>query len=306
MRRSPSRSLSSARSLTALPSAGQLALSPLGADPRVEITLSLLTPYLRSWRRSTSAVRASCDGRRRPVRELERAAAHSGRDAAAGHLLQGLAGPFLEGFVFLAAGMQTRTLLDRIEADLLHVLDVHHPHHRARRDRRALRLVVYVGLLPRWLSPPLARRDLASAAGSGPFSGISRRARRGFAGGGACAPLTTPDGAHFRDRDLVLFITFGVIITTCRAGLVFRRRRLALLGKRCGRRTAARARGGNCRTVEALEVAQGRPGKRAADRRVSTRRWRSCGPATIIEPSAAGKLRTAKRPRRWLRNYAWI
>ena len=59
-------------------------------DPRVEITLSLLDA-LRGIPGAAASRRIgrSGDGSRRPVRELERAAAYSGGDAAARHLLLG-------------------------------------------------------------------------------------------------------------------------------------------------------------------------------------------------------------------------
>src|SRR5262249_17418634 len=55
------------------------------------------------------------DHSRRIVRELERATAHSGRYAAARNLFWDLLVYLLEGLVFLATGLQIRTVLDRLD-----------------------------------------------------------------------------------------------------------------------------------------------------------------------------------------------
>jgi NhaP-type Na+/H+ or K+/H+ antiporter len=121
---------------------------------------------------------------------------------------------FLEGFVFLVTGMQTRTLLNRMDAGLLHGL--------------ALTILVTVVViivtrfiwiyptiyLPRWLSPSLARRD--------PLPPWQWTVFLGFVGirgvvslaAALAIPLTTAAGAPFPDRDLILFVTFGVIVVT--------------------------------------------------------------------------------------------
>ena len=129
-------------------------------DPRVEITLSLMTPYIAYW-----------------VPE------HLGGSGVLATVAAGLyvswRGPLLipsatrlqgiffwdliiyliEGFVFLVVGLQARTLLGRIEAYSLRDLAV------------AVALVTVIVIvarfvwvfpavyLPRWLSPSLARRD---------------------------------------------------------------------------------------------------------------------------------------------------
>jgi CPA1 family monovalent cation:H+ antiporter len=68
--------------------------------------------------------------------------------------------------------------------------------------------------LPRWLSPALARRDPQP-----PWQWIFLLAFVGVRGvvslGAALAiPLTTAAGAPFPRRDLILFVTFGVIVVT--------------------------------------------------------------------------------------------
>jgi monovalent cation/hydrogen antiporter len=120
----------------------------------------------------------------------------------------------LEGFVFLATGMQMRTVLDRTDLVML-------------RDLPFTILIVIVVIvaarfiwafpsvyLPRWLIPSLARRDPAPPwqwAFLLGFLGV-----RGVVSLAAALalPLTTLTAASFPDRDLILFITFGVIIVT--------------------------------------------------------------------------------------------
>jgi CPA1 family monovalent cation:H+ antiporter len=69
-------------------------------------------------------------------------------------------------------------------------------------------------LLPRWLSPSLARRD--------PLPPWRWLFFLGFVGvrgvvslaAALAIPLSTASGAPFPDRDLILFVTFGVIVVT--------------------------------------------------------------------------------------------
>jgi monovalent cation/hydrogen antiporter len=137
-----------------------LRLRKWARDPRVEITLSLMTPYAAFW-----------------------LPAHLGGSGVLATIAAGLFvswnGPLLipaatrlqgiffwdllvyllEGFVFLVTGLQARTLLDRLDAVQLRELGL------------AVLLTVAVVIvarfiwvypaiyLPRWLSPSLARRD---------------------------------------------------------------------------------------------------------------------------------------------------
>ncbi len=184
-------------------------------DPRVEITLSLMTPYLAYW-----------------VPE------HFGGSGVLATVAAGLyvswKGPLLipsatrlqgiffwdliiyliEGFIFLIVGLQARTLLGRIEAysvsDLLTAV--------------ALTTVIVVlarfvwvypaVYLPRWLSPSLRKRDPAPPwqwAFLLSFVGI-----RGVVSLAAALaiPFLTTGGQVFPYRDLILFVTLGVIVVT--------------------------------------------------------------------------------------------
>jgi len=120
----------------------------------------------------------------------------------------------LEGMVFLVTGLQMRTLLDRTGTVLLYdsILAV------------LLTVAVVIAArfmwiypaayIPRWLSPSLARRDplppwqwLFSLAFVGVRGVVSLAAALAI-------PLTTEIGTPFPYRNLILFVTFGVIVVT--------------------------------------------------------------------------------------------
>src|ERR1700720_854855 len=184
-------------------------------DPRVEITLSLMTPYVAFL-----------------------VPAHLGGSGVLATVVTGLYvswnGPLLipaatrlqgiffwdllvylfEGLIFLVTGFQIRTLLDRpeiypLDASLLAVL---------------LTLVVIVAArfiwiypaayLPRWFSAAVARRDPLP-----PWQWLFFLAFVGVRGVVSLAaalaiPLTTLAGTPFPYRDLILFVTFGLIVVT--------------------------------------------------------------------------------------------
>jgi monovalent cation/hydrogen antiporter len=184
-------------------------------DPRVEITLSLLTPY------AAFLVPAHLGGS--GVLATVACGLYVSWNGPllipAATRLQGvffwdLFVYLLEGLIFLVTGMQSRTLLERTNSTLVHDLAL------------AVPLVVIVILLarmiwvypaayvPRWLSPSLKRRD--------PVPTWQFLFMLGFVGvrgvvslaAALAIPLVTAAGAAFPDRDLILFITFGVIIVT--------------------------------------------------------------------------------------------
>jgi CPA1 family monovalent cation:H+ antiporter len=241
-------------------------------DPRVEITLSLMTPY------AAFLVPASLGGS--GVLATVTAGLFVSWNGPllipAATRLQGiffwdLVIYLLEGLIFLATGLQIRTLLDRTDmfqlqpsflAVLLTVVAV-----------IVARFVwSYPAIyLPRWLSPSLARRDPTP-----PWQWVFFLAFVGVRGVVSLAaalaiPLSTQAGAPFPDRDLILFVTFGVIvITLIGQGLMLPMvvRRLGLTRHAADEREreqkaelAARA--------NALEVAQSRLEKLAAEGEVS-------------------------------------
>jgi CPA1 family monovalent cation:H+ antiporter len=191
-------------------------------DPRVEITLSLLTPYaafLVPQHLGGSGVLAA-------VAAGLYVSWNGPLLIPAATRLQGiffwdLVVYLLEGFVFLITGIELRVLLERADAVFLRDLGV------------AIPLIVAVlvvarfvwtfpaAYVPRWLSPALARRDPVP-----PWQWLFILAFVGVRGivslaAALAIPLTTVAGAPFPRRDLILFITFGVIVVTVVAeGLV--------------------------------------------------------------------------------------
>jgi monovalent cation/hydrogen antiporter len=184
-------------------------------DPRVEITMSLMTPY------AAFLIPAHLGG----SGVLATVAAglfvswNGPLLIPAETRLQGiffwdLVVYLLEGLVFLVTGLQIRTLLDR--ADMASLGDPLF-------DVMLIVAVVIVArviwvypaiYLPRWLSPSLARRDPLP-----PWQWVFFLAFVGVRGVVSLAaalaiPLTTQAGAPFPYRDLILFITFGLIVVT--------------------------------------------------------------------------------------------
>jgi Na+/H+ antiporter len=184
-------------------------------EPRVEITLSLMTPYLAFW-----------------------APAHLGGSGVLATVACGLYvswnGPLLissatrlqgiffwdllvyliEGLVFLVTGLQARALIDNGHAFSLTDLAV------------AIGLITLIVIIarfvwvfpatyiPRWVYPPLARRD-PSPPWQQPFLLAFTGVRGVVSLAAALAlPYALDNGAPFPHRDLILFVTFGVIIVT--------------------------------------------------------------------------------------------
>jgi len=192
-----------------------LRLRQWARDPRVEITLSLMTPYLAFW-----------------------APAHLGGSGVLATVACGLYvswnGPLLissatrlqgiffwdlivyliEGLVFLVTGLQTRTLIEQTHSFSIRDLAV----------ATALTTVIAIAArfiwvfpatyLPRWLIPAVARSD-PSPPWQGPFF-ISFTGVRGVVSLAAALaiPYALDNGQPFPHRELILFVTFGVIIIT--------------------------------------------------------------------------------------------
>src|SRR5882762_4308748 len=241
-------------------------------DPRAEITLSLLTPYaafLLPAHLGGSGVLAT-------VAAGLFVSWNGPLLIPAATRLQGiffwdLVVYLLEGIVFLVTGLQMRTLLDRtgmiplydsILAVLLTVGVV-----------IATRFIwIYVGAhIYRWLSPLLARRDavptwqwLFSLAFVGVRGVVSLAAALAI-------PRTTEVGALFPSRDLILFVTFGVIVVTLVGqGLLLPSvvRWLGLASHAADEHERERRAELTARS-EALKVAQRRLEQLAADREIS-------------------------------------
>ena len=184
-------------------------------DPRIEITLSILTPFLAYWPPEhlggsgvlatvTAGLYISWNGL-----HLISAATR----------LQGIFfWDFLiylvEGMVFLTTGLQARTLIARIGQ---------YPSSELAISAAVISAVVIVArfiwvfpavYLPRWLSRRIRRRDPAPPwqhAFVLSFTGV-----RGIVSLAAALaiPFVTATGAPFPGRELILFLTFSVILVT--------------------------------------------------------------------------------------------
>ena len=184
-------------------------------DPRVENTLSVVTPYLAYWPPEhlggsgvvatvVTGLYLSWNGPRLITSATR----------LQGVFFWGLFTYLIEGTVFLLTGLQARTLRDRIgdlqAADLIGAAVL-------------ISAVVIVArfvwvfpstYLPRWLVPSIARRD-PSPPWQAPFM-IGFTGIRGIVSLAAALaiPLTTASGEPFPHRDLILFLSFAVIVVT--------------------------------------------------------------------------------------------
>jgi CPA1 family monovalent cation:H+ antiporter len=184
-------------------------------DPRVEIALSLLTPYaafLLPQQLGGSGVLAT-------VAAGLYVSWNGPLLIPAATRLQGIFFwdfliYLLEGLIFLITGMQTRTLLDRMNGNLLYDLLI-----------AALVTIVVVLVtrfvwmfpavyLPRRLSRSLRRRDPAPPWQWTFFLGFVGVRGVVSLAAALAVPLTTVTGSPLPARDLILFVTFAVIVIT--------------------------------------------------------------------------------------------
>jgi Na+/H+ antiporter len=184
-------------------------------SPRVEITLSLMTPYIAYWipeHLGGSGVLAtvacglyvSWNG---PL--LIQSATR-----LQGIFFWDLIIYLIEGFVFLLTGLQARTLFEHVERfSIIEIVN-------ATALTTAIAIIarfVWVfpaTYVPRWLSPSLRKRDPAPRW-EVPFI-LSFFGVRGVVSLAAALaiPLLLESGDRFPNRDRILFVTFGVIIIT--------------------------------------------------------------------------------------------
>jgi monovalent cation/hydrogen antiporter len=184
-------------------------------DPRIEITLSILTPFLAYWPPEhlggsgvlatvTAGLYISWNGLRL---------------ISAATRLQGIFfWDFLiyliNGMVFLITGLQARTLLARIGDHSISDLAISAAVVSAVVIATRFVWVYPATYLPRWLFPPLKRRD-PSPPWTGPFV-LAFTGVRGIVSLAAALaiPFATTNGQPFPNRDLILFLTFSVILVT--------------------------------------------------------------------------------------------
>jgi Na+/H+ antiporter len=184
-------------------------------DPPIEITLSIITPFLAYWPPEhlggsgvlatvTAGLYISWNG----------LFLISAATRLQGIFFWDFLIYLIEGMVFLITGLQARTLIERIGEYPLPELAL---------SAAVISAVVIVArfvwvfpaiYLPRWLVPGLKRRDPAPPwqhAFVLAFTGV-----RGIVSLAAALalPFATAAGAPFPHRDLVLFLVFSVIVVT--------------------------------------------------------------------------------------------
>ncbi len=184
-------------------------------DPQVEIVLVAADALSRLLgARGAGRLRRAGDRRGRAHGELERAAADPVGHAAAGHLRLG--------------PVHLCHRRPGVPADRLAGAHLARAHRRAFLERLLFAALVTSAVvivarfvwvfpatyLPRWLVPGLARRD-PSPPWQLPFA-LAFTGVRGIVSLAAALaiPLTTAYGEPFPDRDLILFLTFSVILLT--------------------------------------------------------------------------------------------
>ncbi len=192
-----------------------LRLRQWAREPRVEITLSLMTPYLAFWvpeHLGGSGVLATVACGLYVSWNGPLLISYSTR--LQGIFFWDLLVYLVEGLVFLLTGLQARTLID--EAQVFPIRELAIATAMVTLIVIAARFVwIYPATyIPRWVSPSLARRD-PPPPWQGPFL-IGFTGVRGVVSLAVALaiPYTILNGQPFPHRDLILFITFGVIIIT--------------------------------------------------------------------------------------------
>jgi len=184
-------------------------------EPRIEITLMILTPFVAYWPPEhlggsgvlatvTAGLYISWNGLRL---------------ISAATRLQGIFfGDFLiyliEGMVFLTTGLQARTVIAGVGNYSVAELATSAAVISAVVIAARFVWVFPTAYLPRWLLPPVRRRDPAPPW-QWPFA-VAFTGIRGIVSIAAALaiPLTTMSGAPFPHRDLILLLTFSVILVT--------------------------------------------------------------------------------------------
>jgi Na+/H+ antiporter len=185
------------------------------ADARVEIVLSILTPYIAYWppqHLGGSGVLAAV------VAGLYVSwngfSIISAETRLQGVFFWDVLIYLIEGIVFLMTGLQARTLIMGLGAYSFSTLAG---------SAAVVSVVVILArfvwmfpatYIPRWLIPRIARKDPAPPW-QWPFV-LGFTGVRGIVSLAAALaiPLTMDDGRPFPDRDLILFLTFSVILVT--------------------------------------------------------------------------------------------
>jgi monovalent cation/hydrogen antiporter len=184
-------------------------------DPLIEIMLSLLTPFLAFW----PPVHLGGSGVLATLAAGLYTSWNGPRLISPATRLQGVFfweffTYVIEGMVFLITGLQARIVIGRIS---------HYPLSQLALSVAVITAVVIVArfvwvfpatYLPRWLFPPVRKKD-PSPPWQWPFV-LAFTGVRGIVSLAAALaiPLVTSAGQPFPYRDLILFLTFSVILIT--------------------------------------------------------------------------------------------
>ena len=184
-------------------------------DPLIEIMLSLLTPFLAFW----PPVHLGGSGVLATLAAGLYTSWNGPRLISPATRLQGVFfweffTYVIEGMVFLITGLQARTVIGRIS---------HYPLSQLALSVAVITAVVIVArfvwvfpatYLPRWLFPPVRKKD-PSPPWQWPFV-LAFTGVRGIVSLAAALaiPIVTTAGQPFPYRDLILFLTFSVILIT--------------------------------------------------------------------------------------------
>ena len=184
-------------------------------DPQIEITLSVLTPFLAYW----PPEQIGGSGVLATVTAGLYISWNGLRLISAATRLQGIffwdfLNYLIEGMIFLITGLQARSVIAGIRGYSMSELAI---------SAALVSAVVIVArfvwvypttYLPRWLVPAIRRKD-PSPPWQWPFALASAGVRGVVSLAAALAiPLSSDAGQPFPHRDLILFLTFAVILVT--------------------------------------------------------------------------------------------
>jgi monovalent cation/hydrogen antiporter len=184
-------------------------------DPQIEITLSLLTPYIAYWipqhfGGSGVIATVACG----LYTSWNGPLLISFATRLQGIFFWDLVIYLIEGLLFLLTGFQMRSLFEKSKAFPLDDILIAAALVTAIVVVARFVWVYPATYLPRWLNKSLARRDP-----SPPWQWVFILSFAGVRGAVSLAaalalPLTLDSGAPFPNRDLILFVAFGVILIT--------------------------------------------------------------------------------------------